>query len=125
MSRLPSIKRLFSRDIGKIYEDIAQNYLKKQGLRLITTNFNCRYGELDLIMSESDVLVFVEVKFRRNKAFGGAIAAVSNSKQQKLTRTAQWYMQQNGLSNHQARFDVIAIEGADEINWIKNAFYGQ
>ena len=125
MSLLPSIKRLFSRDIGKIYEDIAQNYLKKQGLRLITANFNCRYGELDLIMSESDVLVFVEVKFRRNKAFGGAIAAVSSSKQQKLTRTAQWYMQQNGLSNHQARFDVIAIEGADEINWIKNAFYGQ
>ena len=125
MSLLPSIKRLFSRDIGKVYEDIAQNYLKKQGLRLITTNFNCRYGELDLIMSESDVLVFVEVKFRRNKAFGGAIAAVSNIKQQKLTRTVQFYMQQNGLSNHQARFDVIAIEGADEINWIKNAFYGQ
>jgi putative endonuclease len=84
-------------------------------------------------MSESDILVFVEVKFRRNKAFGGAIAAISRSKQQKLIRTAQWYMQQNGLSNHQARFDVVAIEGpidgstvqSQNINWIKNAFYAQ
>lgn len=81
-------------------------------------------------MTDSDVLVFVEVKFRSNKSFGGAISAISRAKQQKLTRTAQYYMQQQGLSEQPARFDVIAIEGSsqsascdDDIQWIKNAFY--
>jgi putative endonuclease len=111
-----------SRDIGKVKEDLALKYLKNKGLRLIEANFNCRYGELDLIMSESEVLVFVEVKYRGSKSFGGALNAVSNTKQRKLTRTALYYMQQKELCDHQARFDVLAIDG-DDIQWIQNAFY--
>jgi putative endonuclease len=122
LNRLHSIKRLFSRDIGKINEDLALKFLQNNGLQLIGANFNCRYGELDLIMRESDVLVFVEVKYRRSKSFGGALSAVTSAKQRKLVRTALWYMQQNGLSNHPARFDVVAIDG-DDIQWFKNAFY--
>lgn len=118
------IKRLLSRDIGVLYEEIAVKFLKKQGLTLVATNFNCRYGELDIIMADADILVFVEVKYRRSKDFGGAAAAVTKAKQRKLIRTAQYYMQQNQLSHMVCRYDIVAIEGADaDLQWIKNAFY--
>ncbi|MFT4926764.1 MAG: putative endonuclease [Phenylobacterium sp.] len=124
MPSLIRFKRWLSRDIGQINEDIARQYLIKQGLRFIVANYHCRYGELDLIMADHTVLVFVEVKFRRNHSHGGAAAAVNHSKQRKLIKTAQWYMQQQGLSNNVTRFDVIAIEGDDsQIRWIKNAFH--
>ncbi len=112
-----------TQNIGQFYEKQALKYLQKQGLRLIEANFNCRYGELDLIMADADVLVFVEVKFRQSRAYGGAVSAVSRSKQQKLIKTAQWFMQQHQLSNKPARFDVVAIEGENNIHWLKNAFY--
>lgn len=80
-------------------------------------------------MVDGQVLVFVEVKYRSSKGFGGAISAVSKSKQRKLIRTAQYYMKCNDLSNRTARFDVVAIEGnpkgSDDIQWIKNAFYAE
>ncbi len=125
LNKLASIKRWLSRDIGQYYEEVAVKYLKNQGLERIEANFNCRYGELDIIMADADVVVFVEVKYRRSKGFGGAIAAVSRAKQRKLVKTAQYYMQCHQLSNKPARFDVIAIngDGDDNIQWIKNAFY--
>lgn len=130
---LSSIKSLFSRDIGKFGEQQALKYLKSQGLTLITTNFNCRYGELDLIMAEGDVLVFVEVKYRSSAAYGGAINAISAAKQRKLVKTALLYMQQHDLNEAIARFDVVAIDKLDDntvvsdndIVWIKNAFYAE
>lgn len=109
-------------EIGQFNEDLARQYLLKQGLRFIAANFNCRYGELDLIMADNQVLVFVEVKFRQNQAFGGAIAAVTRSKQRKLIKTAKLYIKQQGLSGYVARFDIVAIEGAN-IRWLRNAFY--
>ncbi|MFT5161490.1 MAG: putative endonuclease [Alteromonadaceae bacterium] len=132
-----------STSVGRFYEDMARQYLQKQGLRFIEANFNCRYGELDLIMADADQLVFVEVKFRTSQAYGGAIGAISHSKQRKLIKTAKLYMQQQRLSSTAARFDVVAIQSlspsekslSDEssakkssaensqLRWIKNAFY--
>ena len=130
---LSSIKSLFSRDIGQYGEQLALQYLQSKGLTLICQNFNCRYGELDLIMSDDDVLVFVEVKYRSGKAYGGAISAIPITKQRKLIKTALKYMQLQGLVNHVARFDVVAIDKLDDnsvvsdndIVWIKNAFYAE
>lgn len=126
----PWLERHLNREKGQIGEDIAAKYLKDQGLTLVTTNFNCRFGELDLIMTESDKLVFVEVKMRSKDNFGGAIHAVSPQKQRKLIKTAQWYMQQHSLSDKFARFDVVAIDHNNQskqpdIKWIQNAFYSQ
>ncbi|OKY27338.1 YraN family protein [Thalassotalea sp. PP2-459] len=111
---------------GQHWESKALAYLEKQQLTLVTANFHSRQGEIDLIMKEGDCLVFVEVKYRKNKAFGGAISAVSISKQEKIRRTAAFFLQQQGLNayNTACRFDIIAIEGGNipEFIWLKNAF---
>lgn len=102
-------------------EQQARSYLEQQGLKLLEQNLQCRFGEIDLIMRHNNFLVFVEVKYRQQHRFGGAVAAVTSSKQNKLRLTAQWYLQQQGWLDRPCRFDVIAIEG-DQINWIENAF---
>lgn len=83
-------------------------------------------GEIDLIMLDEGTKVFVEVKFRKSANFGGAISSVSISKQQKITKTAAIFLQQQGLNayNTACRFDIVAIEGEvnPEIIWLKNAF---
>ncbi len=112
---------------GKVTEQLAANYLAKQGLLLRTTNFHSRGGEVDLVMTEADTWVFVEVKFRRSNSFGGAISAISAQKQQKIKQCAAYYLQQAGLNeyNTSCRFDVIALQGDitnPEITWLKNAF---
>ncbi len=113
--------------IGAKGEDIAANYLINQGLGEISRNFTCRLGEIDLIMSDQQTLVFIEVKYRKNTNFGGAIAAISSSKQTKLQKTANFYLQKQQLNayNTACRFDVIALDGNlhdPTITWIKNAF---
>jgi putative endonuclease len=116
-----------SREIGKFTEDIAAKYLQQQGLREVTRNFYCRLGEIDLIMIDKQTLVFIEVKYRKNANFGGALASISISKQRKLQKTATFYLQQQRLNayNTLCRFDVVALEGNMNnatINWLKNAF---
>ena len=112
---------------GKNSEQLAAHYLTQQGLKLHTSNFQNRRGEIDLIMTENDIWVFVEVKYRKNSHFGGAIAAISIKKQQKIKQCAAFYLQQAGLNeyNTPCRFDAIAMQGDinnPEITWLKNAF---
>ncbi|WP_449359969.1 YraN family protein, partial [Alishewanella longhuensis] len=78
---------------GKYYEQLALAYLQQQGLQLVTQNFSCKVGEIDLIMRQQQSWVFVEVKYRASNAYGGALAAVSRSKQQKVLRAVQYYLQ--------------------------------
>lgn len=118
------LKGLFAntRAKGMHYEKLAEQYLQAQGLSPVSRNFNCKYGEIDLIMKEKDTLVFVEVKYRESKRFGGAIAALSPSKLQKLQRSIYHYLECKKLKNLPIRIDFIAIEGvsSDNIKWIKN-----
>ena len=110
-------------NLGQQYEQLALEYLQRQGLRLIQQKFQCKAGEIDLVMQDGACLVFVEVKYRASSAFGGAVAAVTYSKQQKLLRTSRWYLQQHRLSEQACRLDVLAIEGQPpyQYQWIKNA----
>ena len=105
-------KTLTTYQIGQLNECLARQYLIQQGLRYLTQNFHSRQGEIDLIMQEQDTLVFIEVKYRKNNNFGGAIAAVSYNKQQRLRKTATFYLQRQGLNayNTPCRFDVITIQ---------------
>ena len=109
---------------GKQAENIACEYLIKQGLSFIEKNYYCRQGEIDLIMNDKSTLVFVEVRYRKNNHYGDAKESITYKKQQKLHTTALHYMQKHS-HDKQARFDVIAITG-DKNNhsfeWIQNAF---
>ena len=106
---------------GQEAEAIAAKYLKAQGLKLITSNYRSRFGEIDLIMQNGESLVFIEVRLRKSKAFGGAEESITASKQHKIVITAEYYLQQHG--NQACRFDVILMNKADaqNITWIKNA----
>jgi len=118
---------------GQHAEQACCTYLIRQGLTLIEKNFHCKLGEIDLIMHEHETLVFIEVRFRKNNAFGGAIASITPAKQQKIRRTAELYMQQY-RQLPVARFDVVAMSAITQadrfhmdkanytFNWIKNAF---
>lgn len=108
--------------LGSEAEEVAAGFLQQQGLKLVTRNFHCRFGEIDLIMRESTLLVFVEVRLRSSAAFGGASMSITWAKQQKLMRTADYYMQLHGDSR--CRFDAILMSKPDtrDIEWIRNAF---
>lgn len=112
-----------SRDKGQFFETLALQYLQQQGMQLLERNASCRFGEIDLVMTEQACMVFVEVKYRKDNRYGSAAAMVSTAKQQKLRLAAHWYLQQQQWRGV-ARFDVLAIEGEQpyQFSWLKNAF---
>ncbi len=111
---------------GAWAESKAQDYLLQQGLRLIKKNFNCRFGEIDLIMLEGDTLAFIEVRCRAVNALVGAVESVDAGKQQRLIRSAEYYLQRHpGHAWRICRFDVLGLTGSrssQQIEWIKDAF---
>ena len=118
-----------SRDRGQDAELACCKYLQQQGLKLLAKNYYGRRGELDLVMQDNNTVVFVEVRFRKNNAYGGALESITGSKQEKLRITAAQYLQsETKLKN--GRFDVVAMTEKVQNNgsniysfeWIKNAF---
>lgn len=112
---------------GREAEACALQHLQRQGLQLITQNWSCRRGELDLVMLEGDTVVFVEVRYRRQSGWGSAMESVDFRKQERLIMAAQSFLQQESQwAGRPCRFDVIALEGNPRdtapLNWIKNAF---
>ena len=111
---------------GKDAEKLACEYLQDRHLRLITRNYRCRRGEIDLIMQHGDSLVFVEVRYRHYPGYGSAAESIDIHKQQKIIHCAQNYLQRNPAhAAHPGRFDVVCItpgEFEPEILWITDAF---
>lgn len=105
---------------GQRAEELARVYLEQRGLKLVERNVRYPFGEIDLIMMQGRQWVFIEVKYRQSKQFGGAIQAISQGKINRLRRAASHYIQKHNI-DAQCRFDVIAID-ASEINWITDAF---
>ena len=118
------------RKIGNQAEEIALDYLSKQGLSLIEQNYLTSLGEIDIIMLDKNeqTLVFVEVRYRESNYFGAATDTVDSNKQMKIIRTTQHYLQQHSqYDDFICRFDVIGLESdlkCPKINWIKDAFEG-
>jgi putative endonuclease len=106
---------------GKQAEDQAHDFLIKQGLKLVCRNYRCKQGELDLIMRDQQALVVVEVRFRKSDIYGSALESVTTSKQARIIAATQHYLAIE-KDDCPLRFDVIAISGNSDINWIKNAF---
>lgn len=111
---------------GAAWELVARKYLETAGLRLLAANQRYRMGELDLVMRDGDVVVFVEVRYRRSSRFGGSAASVDAAKQRKLLLAAQCFLVEHpDLARHACRFDVVAMDGsadAPRVDWIRNAF---
>ncbi len=110
------------RRAGDEHEEQAIEYLTSKGLTLLTRNYQCKPGEIDLIMNDDGVIVFVEVRYRKSKQFGGAAMSVTASKQRKIALAALHYLQSNKCDDALCRFDVLAF-GAGEKQWLKDAFY--
>ena len=110
------------RSSGRNAEDAAAIFLQQQGLTLVERNYQCRYGEIDLIARDGDALVFVEVRMRKSAAFGGAAASITPGKRDKLLRAARHYL--SGCARTPpCRFDAILIDGSNAApDWLKNVF---
>ncbi len=119
--------RTDTRVVGADAENIAYRYLKRQGLIPVRRNFQCRLGELDLIMQEGRCLVIVEVRFRGSNSFVAAGLTIDSRKQQKIIRTTAMFLAWNErFANSPIRFDVVGIDadahGDTTIEWIRDAF---
>jgi len=111
---------------GNLGENAACKHLKKNGYKILERNYRKRYGEIDIIAQKDDVYIFVEVKTRAEIDYGMASEAVTKSKQQKLVRTAQFYIMEHKL-DAAFSFDVIEVYHKGRkvlnVNHIENAFY--
>lgn len=109
---------------GWVAEDLARDYLQRQGLIYKASNYRTRMGEIDLIMQDDSYLVFIEVRARSLAAFGNALESVTFTKQRKIIKVAAYYLQSHKLIDRVAcRFDVVAVQGhPPTIQWVKNAF---
>lgn len=110
------------RRVGAGYEKSAGAYLESRGFRILTYNFRCARGEIDIISLEGEVLVFTEVKYRRNALAGNPLEAVDRRKQGRICRCADYYrVRYPFMAGRSCRFDVIGILG-DEIRLVRDAF---
>jgi putative endonuclease len=111
---------------GMLAEQYAESWLCKKKLKILSCNYRSRWGEIDIIALDKKTLCFIEVRYRKSDQYGSAIETVTQSKQQRIIRTAQIYLQQNEkYIDEQIRFDVLSLTGNlhdPEIDWHKNAF---
>jgi putative endonuclease len=109
---------------GKDAETRAWHYLQARGLQLLQRNYRSKRGEIDLVMQDTDSLVFVEVRYRRQSQYGSALESVDRHKQARLVACARHYLQAfPDAASQPCRFDVISISGsAGTIEWVQNAF---
>ncbi len=124
MMKIFRFRKMVSNSSGQVAEGLAQRHLERQGLSIITKNYSRKVGEIDLIMQDQDVIVFVEVRYREHKSMLDILESVNIHKQRKLRKTALSYIQSH-TSDQPCRFDVVGIAGSlanPRIEWVKNAF---
>jgi putative endonuclease len=117
-------------EVGRRGEEAARAFLSRRGIRILTENFVCAAGEIDLIGRDRGTLVFIEVKTRTSDAFGPPHLAVHRRKQRQIIRAAQWYLAEQGTPEVSCRFDVLALAfpkegGAPRVDWVRDAFPGE
>ncbi len=113
------------KELGKRGEERAIRFLRKEGYRIIQTNYVCKLGEIDIVAKEKDTLAFVEVKTRTSTLFGTPELSVTPFKQMQLSKAALHFFKEKGLSDVKARFDVVSIlfeSGKEKIELIRDAF---
>lgn len=115
-----------TRQRGASWERVAETFLRKQGLKPLERNYACKSGEIDLIMKDRDMLVFVEVRFRRRTNHGSGMETVGKVKQRRLISAARLFLSSGPrLAEMPCRFDVVSVTGEaghPRFDWIRNAF---
>ncbi len=107
---------------GAQAESLACAHLERAGLKLLTRNYRCPQGEIDLVMDDRGTLVFVEVRYRRSDAFGSPAETVGRRKQARLRAAAGHYLVKHA-ADRICRFDVVAVSGGEpHVEWLRNAF---
>ncbi|WP_066567793.1 YraN family protein [Snodgrassella sp. CFCC 13594] len=104
---------------GQAAEDAAWAYLQRHGCRLVARNWHCRFGELDLIVWDGSVLVFVEVRLRRGTQFGGAAGSLNAGKLAKVQRSAEYYLQTHPTPAP-CRIDALLFDNDPQPTWLRN-----
>lgn len=108
---------------GAAVEARCARWLAQRGLPVVARNVRCRYGEIDLVLDDGEVLVFAEVRLREHDGFGGAAASVDARKRSRIVACARWYLAQHPRQALRAcRFDVLAVGADGAIDWIRDAF---
>ena len=114
------------KELGQHGEDLAVEFLQRQGYKILERNFRNKLGEVDIIALDEGVICFIEVKTRRTALCGTPFEAISRPKQFKLARLALSYLKYKRLLERPARFDVMAVSPnageAEQVEIIKNAF---
>lgn len=108
---------------GAVEEALALRFLAAAGLQLVLRNYRTRGGELDLVMRDRGTLVIVEVRKRAHRGFGTAAESVDARKRARIVTAARWLLAQRAdLARLPVRFDVVALDADDRIDWIRGAF---
>ena len=114
------------KQFGQKSEALAVTFLENKGYAIITTNWHCALGELDIVAQKDGVLVFVEVRARHSHTTETAFASIDNAKRKKLYSTVMTYLAQHALDDVAWRIDVIAIavprDGRPIIEHVEDAF---
>lgn len=108
---------------GKAAEDLALDFLRREGLVLLARNYRFRGGEIDLIMRDAAALVFVEVRRRVN--LRDAAESITAAKRRKLTATARRFLQKEtggAGAEWEFRFDAVLVDAAKKICWLRDTF---
>lgn len=105
-------------------ESIAARYLEHRGLTVLTRNYRCRGGEVDLVCRDGRTLVFVEVRLRRSASYGGAGASVTPTKQRRVILAAEHYLAMRADADTACRFDCMLLDDLRDtaVEWIRDAF---
>jgi putative endonuclease len=104
---------------GDAAEAQAADFLMRRGLKVLARNYRCRGGEIDLVCCDGATLVFVEVRLRTHRGFGGAAESITAAKQRRIALAARHYLA--GKAMPACRFDAVLLDG-ETIDWIRNAF---
>lgn len=110
---------------GMQIEQLAVDLVTNAGMHILHRNFCCKYGEIDIVASNKDVVAFIEVRYRKHNIFGNAAESVDRRKIQRIVRTAECYIQKHTANDFLYRFDVVAVSGSiktPQMQWIKDAF---
>ena len=117
---------LNTRQQGAGWEQIAETGRRARGLKTLHRNFQVRSGEIDLVMLDDEILVFIEVRYRGNSGHGSGAESVTWTKQKRIISAARNYLQRHDRHQFRScRFDVVSIgseHGETVLDWIRNAF---
>jgi len=109
---------------GRVAEELAARFLERQGLQILARNYRCCGGEIDLVCRHGRMVVFVEVRLRRNAGYGGAGASITAHKQGRLILAARHYLSAHASGESLCRFDCVLLDSLSEnaIEWLQDAF---